>query len=114
MSAQRLMAPLPPGSTIGILGGGQLARMLSLAAARLGLKCHIYAPEADSCAFQVSAAHTVASYQDELALQRFASEVDIVTYEFENVPAETAKIIEPLCHLAPGSKGLGYGAGPGD
>lgn len=106
MSAGLLGRPLPPGSTIGILGGGQLGRMLALAAARLGLKCHIYAPEADSCAFQVSAAHTVASYQDEQALRRFAGLVDVVTYEFENVPAETAKVLEQICPLAPGSKAL--------
>ena len=85
---------------------GNLARMLALAAARLGFKCHIYAPEADSCAFQVSAAHTVASYQDEQALDGFASSVDVVTYEFENVPADTAKVLEQMCPLAPGSRAL--------
>jgi 5-(carboxyamino)imidazole ribonucleotide synthase len=106
MSEGKLFAPLPPGSVIGILGGGQLGRMLSLAAARLGLKCHIYAPEEDSCAFQVAAARTVASYQDEQALRRFAGAVDVITYEFENVPAEAAKILEQLCPLAPGSKAL--------
>lgn len=106
MSAGKLSKPLAPGSTIGILGGGQLGRMLSLAAARLGLKCHIFAPEEDSCAFQVSSAQTVASYQDEQALRQFASSVDVVTYEFENVPAEAAKVLEQICPLAPGVKAL--------
>ncbi|HSG94851.1 MAG TPA: 5-(carboxyamino)imidazole ribonucleotide synthase [Afifellaceae bacterium] len=76
---------LAPGSTIGILGGGQLGRMLALAAAPLGLKCHIYCPDADSPAFDVAAAHTVAAYEDEDALDRFAGSVDAVTYEFENI-----------------------------
>jgi 5-(carboxyamino)imidazole ribonucleotide synthase len=102
----RLPAPLPPNSTIGILGGGQLGRMLSLAAARLGLKCHIYAPEADSPAFQVAAARTVAAYDDRAALAAFAAAVDAVTYEFENVPAETAAYLESLVPLAPGAGAL--------
>lgn len=104
--ARRLAAALPPGSTIGILGGGQLGRMLSLAAARLGLKCHVYAPEADSCAFQVADQFTVAGYKDEKALRDFAGKVDVVTYEFENVPAEAARVLEPLCPLAPGARAL--------
>jgi 5-(carboxyamino)imidazole ribonucleotide synthase len=102
----RLAAPLPPGSTIGILGGGQLGRMLALAAARLGLKCHIYAPEADSPAFQVAAAHTVAGYTDFAALEAFAGAVDAVTFEFENVPGETAAYLEPRVALAPGARAL--------
>ncbi len=76
---------LSPGDTIGILGGGQLGRMLAVAAARLGLRTHIYTPEADSPAFDVCAAKTVAAYENEAALQGFAEAVDIVTYEFENV-----------------------------
>jgi 5-(carboxyamino)imidazole ribonucleotide synthase len=101
------MQGLEPGSTIGILGGGQLARMLALAAARLGLKCHIYAPE-DSCpAFQVSAARTLADYDDQLALTGFAAAVDVVTYEFENVPVETVRFLEQHVAVRPGSKALG-------
>jgi 5-(carboxyamino)imidazole ribonucleotide synthase len=84
---------LKPGATIGILGGGQLARMLALAAARLGLKCHVYAPEPDSCAFGVVRRATLAEYDDEAALARFAEEVDVITYEFENVPADTAAFL---------------------
>ena len=75
---KRLASPLPPGSTVGILGGGQLARMLALAAGRLGIDCHIYAPEADSPAFAVSAAKTVAAYDDFTALEAFARQVDVV------------------------------------
>jgi 5-(carboxyamino)imidazole ribonucleotide synthase len=101
------MTALAPGSTIGILGGGQLARMLAQAAAPLGLKCHIFAPEADSPAFQVSAAHTIAAYDDHAALKAFASVVDAVTYEFENVPVDTVKFLEAHVPVRPGSKALG-------
>jgi 5-(carboxyamino)imidazole ribonucleotide synthase len=102
----RLAAPLPPNSTIGILGGGQLGRMLALAGARLGLKSHIYAPEPDSPAFQVAATRTVTSYTDLKALEAFAKSVDAVTYEFENVPGETAAFLEPRTVLAPSAKVL--------
>lgn len=84
---------LKPGSTIGILGGGQLGRMLALSAARLGLHCHIYSPEKDSGAFEVVRASTCAAYEDEAALARFANSVDVITYEFENVPAKTAAFL---------------------
>ncbi len=100
------MQALPPGSTIGILGGGQLARMLALAAARLGLKCHVFAPEHDSPAFHVCAAHIVAQYTDHSALLEFAAEVDAITYEFENVPVEAVAFLEKLKPLRPGSKAL--------
>jgi 5-(carboxyamino)imidazole ribonucleotide synthase len=102
----RLERPLPPNSIIGILGGGQLGRMLTLAAARLGLRCHIFAPEPDSPAFQVAAAHTCAAYGDNNALEAFAGAVDVVTYEFENVPAETAALLARLKPLAPGAEAL--------
>lgn len=84
---------LKPGSTIGILGGGQLGRMLALSAARLGLHCHIYSPEKDSGAFEVVRASTCAAYEDEAALAKFAASVDVITYEFENVPAKTAAFL---------------------
>ncbi len=102
----RLAGPLAPGATIGILGGGQLGRMLALAAAQLGFKCHIFAPEADSPAFQVSAAYTIAGYNDFAALEKFAKAVDVVTYEFENVPGDTAAFLEARVVLAPGSSAL--------
>src|SRR5262245_47975753 len=97
----RLEKPLPPGSTIGILGGGQLGRMLTLAAGQLGLKCHIFAPEGDNPAFQVANSHTVARYDNEAALAAFAKSVGVITYEFENVPAVTAAFLDRLVPLAP-------------
>ena len=78
--------PIPPGSTIGILGGGQLGRMLSVAASQLGYRCHIYTPEADSVAGEVSARQTTAAWNDSAALAEFAADCAVVTYEFENVP----------------------------
>jgi 5-(carboxyamino)imidazole ribonucleotide synthase len=98
--------PLPPGSVLGILGGGQLARMLALAAGPLGIKCHIFAPEADNPAYAVSAGRTVARYSDFAALKDFASKVDVVTYEFENVPAETAAFLSGHVPVAPGVAAL--------
>ncbi len=94
--------PLPPGATIGILGGGQLGRMSTLAAARLGYRCHVYSPEPDSPGTQVAAAATIAPYEDEAALAGFAAQVDVVTFEFENVPAETLAALEPLLPCRPG------------
>lgn len=88
-----LKAPLAPASSIGILGGGQLGRMLAVAASRLGLKAHIYSDEKDAPAFAVSAASSVGSYDDEQALARFADSVDVVTCEFENVPAATLETV---------------------
>ena len=100
------MQILAPGDTIGILGGGQLARMLATAAAQLGLKTHIYAPEPESPAFEVAGAHTVGRYEDRDALTRFAEAVDIVTYEFENVPAETIAVLAPLRPVRPNGRAL--------
>ena len=77
---------IPPGETIGILGGGQLGRMLAMAAAQLGYRCHIYAPEPDSVAAEVSAAFTCAAWEDAAAMARFADDCAVITYEFENVP----------------------------
>jgi 5-(carboxyamino)imidazole ribonucleotide synthase len=102
----RLKKPLQPGSMIGILGGGQLGRMLALAAARLGMKCHIYAPAGDNPAFDVAARHMEAAYEDIEALGRFARSCDVITYEFENVPGETAAFLEDQSVLAPGAKAL--------
>ncbi len=93
--------PLPPGSIIGILGGGQLGRMLTLAAARLGMKTHIYCPDADSPAFDVTPRKTVAAYDDAEALAGFAAAVDVVTYEFENVPLATAHRLAGVKPLYP-------------
>lgn len=105
-----MSAPVPtglaPGAMLGILGGGQLARMIALAAADLGIRCHILAPEADSPAFDVAARHTIADYDDEAALARFADAVDVVTYEFENVPAATAAFLAARTPLHPGARAL--------
>jgi 5-(carboxyamino)imidazole ribonucleotide synthase len=79
---------LAPGAVIGIVGGGQLGRMIALAAARLGYRCHILTPEQDSPAAQVTSLATIASYGEAAALERFAAAVDVVTMEFENLPVE--------------------------
>lgn len=86
--------PLAPGATIGILGGGQLGRMLALAAAQFGYRTHIFCPEAANPASLVATEATFADYTDEKALAAFAAAVDVVTYEFENVPAATALLLE--------------------
>ena len=102
-----VLAPvLAPGATIGILGGGQLGRMLALAAARLGFKCHVFAPNPDSPAFDVVHRVTCADYDDTQALDRFAADVDVVTYEFENVPAETATFLAARVPVLPDPKVL--------
>jgi 5-(carboxyamino)imidazole ribonucleotide synthase len=99
-------ASLPFGSTIGILGGGQLGRMLSLAASRLGMKTHIFCPDPDSPAFEVTPHKTVAAYEDEAALATFADAVDVITYEFENVPAATAEFLATRKPLRPSARAL--------
>ena len=91
---------------IGILGGGQLGRMLALAAARLGIKTHIYSDEADAPAFQVAAAKTFARYDDAASLEAFAGSCDAITFEFENVPAETAKILARRKPIFPNAHAL--------
>jgi 5-(carboxyamino)imidazole ribonucleotide synthase len=89
------MTPLPPCSTIGIIGGGQLGRMLSIAAAQLGYRTHIYAPEASGPAAEVSALWTQGAYDDAAALLTFADQVSVVTFEFENIePAPLGPLAE--------------------
>jgi 5-(carboxyamino)imidazole ribonucleotide synthase len=97
---------LVPGATIGILGGGQLGRMLALAAAKLGLKTHVYAQDPESPAFDVASAHTIAAYEDELTLAEFAGTVELITYEFENIPFRTAAILADSCVVRPGPTAL--------
>jgi 5-(carboxyamino)imidazole ribonucleotide synthase len=92
---------LEPGATIGILGSGQLGRMLALAAARLGFKCHIFAPDRRSPAFDVAHAATIADYSDQQALARFADSVDVVTYEFENIPVDAATFLAARVRVLP-------------
>ena len=96
---------IPPGETIGILGGGQLGRMIAMAAAQLGYRCHVYAPEADSIAAEVCGAFTNAAWDDAAALARFAADCAVITYEFENVPvAPLAALGDAL--LLPGANAL--------
>ena len=95
---------LKPGDTIGILGGGQLGRMLAMAAARLGLKCQVFSPDPDSPAFDVVLNATCAEYADVEALELFANDVDVITYEFENVPAATAMVLAARRPVLPAQK----------
>ena len=96
------MTTVPPGGTIGILGGGQLGRMTALAAGRLGYRCHVLAPEAESPAAEVSAAFTRADWGDLAALDAFADAVDVVTLEFENVPVAAVERIAARRPMRPG------------
>ena len=97
---------LIPGATIGVLGAGQLARLLALAAARLGFRTHVFGPGAEEPAFDVCAARTIAPYDDPQALDAFAKSVDVVTYEFENVPAATAEFLEARAPVRPNPRAL--------
>ena len=97
---------LQPGDVIGILGGGQLGRMLALAAARLGLRCHVYEPGAGAPAGEVCAELTCAAYDDDRALRAFAASVDVITYEFENIPTSALDVLEQHCPIRPGREAL--------
>ena len=92
---------IAPGATIGILGGGQLGRMLCLAAAQLGYRTHIYCPEPASPASLVASQTTVAGYDDQVALGSFAAAVNVVTFEFENIPAETVEFVQQSVCVSP-------------
>ncbi|OYW03607.1 MAG: 5-(carboxyamino)imidazole ribonucleotide synthase [Acidiphilium sp. 37-64-53] len=94
--------PLPPNATIGIVGGGQLGRMSAMAAARLGYRCHIFTPEPDAPASQVASLTTLADYDDNAALIRFAESVDVITFEFENVSAEGLDLLAERRPVRPG------------
>jgi 5-(carboxyamino)imidazole ribonucleotide synthase len=104
--AKTLTAPVPPGGTIGILGGGQLGRMLALAAARLGIKVHVFCDNPQSPAFQVCEDHTLGKFDDLAAIAKFAASCDAVTLEFENVPAATVAHIAQLRPMHPGAGAL--------
>lgn len=97
---------LPVGATIGILGGGQLGRILSVAAARLGFRTHIFEPGTAPPASHVSHRLTTATYDDAAALTAFAESVDVVTYEFENIPTTALDVIEALVPIRPGREAL--------
>ena len=100
------MIELATGATIGILGGGQLGRMLAVAASRLGLRTHIYEPGADCPAADVAHRCTTAGYDDHAALAAFAASVDVITYEFENIPTAALDQLEALRPIRPGRAAL--------
>ena len=95
---------LPPGSVIGMIGGGQLGRMSAQAAARLGFLVHVFSPEPDGPAAQVAARTIIAAYDDLEALRSFAEAVDVITFEFENLPAASLALLESLKPVRPGAK----------
>jgi 5-(carboxyamino)imidazole ribonucleotide synthase len=98
--------PLPPGAVIGILGGGQLGRMLSVAASRLGFRSHIFEPSPNPPAADVAHALTTATYDDLPALRSFAAAVDVITYEFENIPTSALDLLESLRPIRPNRRAL--------
>jgi 5-(carboxyamino)imidazole ribonucleotide synthase len=95
---------VPPGSTIGIIGGGQLGRMLSVAAAQLGYRCHVFDPHNWPCATDVAAEATRAAFDDEVALGAFGGAIDVATYEFENLPCDPLLVLGDK--LRPGTRSL--------
>ena len=97
---------LQPGAVIGILGGGQLGRMLSVAASRLGFRCHVYDPAPAPPAGHVAERVTTAGWEDAAALAAFAASVDAITLEFENIPTAALDVLEPLCPVRPGRRAL--------
>jgi 5-(carboxyamino)imidazole ribonucleotide synthase len=98
--------PLAPGSVIGILGGGQLGRMLSVAASRLGYRCHIYDPDPAAPAAHVADRVTTAGYDDHAALTAFAADAAVITYEFENIPANALGLLGTTRPIRPGVRAL--------
>src|ERR1700749_1644097 len=97
---------LSPGATIGILGAGQLGRMLAMAALKVGLRTHLFSPEMEDPAYDAAAARTVAAFEDEAALARFAEAVDVVTFEWENVPTATVEFLAERLPARPGARPL--------
>jgi 5-(carboxyamino)imidazole ribonucleotide synthase len=99
-------APLLPGATIGVLGSGQLGRMFAMAARRLGYRVHVFSPETDTPTGQVADREVTADYEDLSAIRAFARQVDVVTFEFENVPAETADAAAEIVPVRPSGASL--------
>lgn len=104
--ADRNMKPLPPGSTIGILGGGQLGRMLAVAAAQLGYNTRVLAPDEEAVAAQTAASFTRADYHSRIVLDEFAAAADVVTYEFENIDIEPVDYLSGKVTVHPGPTSL--------
>ncbi|MFT9376948.1 MAG: 5-(carboxyamino)imidazole ribonucleotide synthase, partial [Komagataeibacter saccharivorans] len=98
------MSALPPGSILGIVGGGQLGRMSAIAAARLGYRAHILTQEADGPAAQVAHAVTLGRYDDHDALRRFADAVDVITFEFENISADGLDLLSSIRPVHPAGR----------
>lgn len=94
--------PILPGSVIGVLGSGQLGRMFAIAARRMGYRVHTFSPETDTPTGQVADVEIKAHYDDLIAVRGFASDVDVVTFEFENIPAETAQAAAERALVRPG------------
>ena len=101
-----MSSPLPQRATIGVIGGGQLGRMLCIAAARLGFRTHVFAPEHDAIAGQVANQTTKAEYSDAVAMREFAESVDVTTFEFENIPAEVLEVLEERGAVFPPRRAL--------
>jgi 5-(carboxyamino)imidazole ribonucleotide synthase len=97
---------IPPGSTIGILGGGQLGRMLMLAGRTLGYRFHVFEPKGPCAAGMIADLEINAEYSDEAALRRFAEGVDVITLEFENIPSEVIEMLNAIKPVLPGSRAL--------
>jgi 5-(carboxyamino)imidazole ribonucleotide synthase len=104
MEQASMITSLSPGHVIGIIGGGQLGRMTALAAAQLGYVCHIFCPEKDAPALDVVSRKTIASYEDHKALTEFAKQIDLVTFEFENIPVTSIQLLEQHGLVRPSSK----------
>ena len=101
-SGETVSTPLAPGSTIGILGSGQLGRMLAMAAAEMGYHAHIYSPDMDAPAYETAKTFTVSSYSNVDSLERFAQKVDVITYEFENIETSALATIPSIAKILPG------------
>jgi 5-(carboxyamino)imidazole ribonucleotide synthase len=101
-----IFQPILPGSVIGVLGSGQLGRMFAIAARRMGYRVHTFSPETDTPTGQVADVEIKAHYDDLMAVRGFASHVDVVTFEFENVPATTAQAAAECAPVRPGGSVL--------
>ena len=106
MTHHAISSPVLPGATIGVLGSGQLGRMFALEARRMGYRVHTYSPDTDTPTGQVADREVVAAYEDLGAVREFARQVSVVTFEFENVPAETAQAVAEIVPVRPGGEVL--------
>ena len=107
-----MSAPILPGATIGVLGSGQLGRMLALAARRMGYRIHTFSPERDTPTGQVADREIVAAYDDLDAVRAFAAGVEVVTFEFENIPTATVEAISAYRARPARRRGAAYDAAP--